>query len=47
MLKWFTVLLVMALGLGTTGWIVAQSDGSNAKKPLDLPSGGKGDDEDE
>jgi hypothetical protein len=45
--KWLTVLLVMVLALGTTGWIVAQSDGSGAKRPLDLPSGGKGDDEDE
>ncbi len=47
MLKCFSLLLVMVLALGTTGWIVAQSDGTGVKRPLDLPSGGKGDDEDE
>jgi len=47
MSKSLAVLLVMSVALGTTGWIVAQSDGTSVKRPLDLPSGGKGDDEDE
>ena len=41
------MLLVLGLGLGAAGWAVAQTDGSGAKRPLDLPSGGKGGDEDE
>jgi hypothetical protein len=40
-------LFVLAIAFGGTGWIVAQSDGDGMKRPLDLPSGGKGDDEDE
>jgi hypothetical protein len=47
MSKSLAILLVMSVALGTTGWIVAQSDGTGVKRPLDLPSGGKGDDEDE
>jgi hypothetical protein len=47
MSRLLSILLVMGVALGTTGWIVAQSDGTGVKRPLDLPSGGKGDDEDE
>jgi hypothetical protein len=39
--------LSVAISLGASGWIVAQTDGTGVKRPLDLPSGGKGDDEDE
>ena len=49
-----TISLLIALGISlglsgwiTTDWIVAQSDGSGVKRPLDLPSGGRGDGEDE
>ncbi len=41
------LVIVLGLALSGSGWIVAQSDGNGVKKPLDLPSGGKGDDEDE
>jgi len=39
--------LAAAISLGASSWVLAQSDGTSMKRPLDLPSGGKGDDEDE
>ena len=40
------IFLVLALSLGTSAWIVAQDTGE-LRRPLDLPSGGVGGDEDE
>ncbi|MCA8959913.1 MAG: hypothetical protein KDC38_05350 [Planctomycetes bacterium] len=44
------VLIVLGTIAGTCSWIVAQDGGGNGngpKRPLDLPSGGAGDDEDD
>jgi hypothetical protein len=40
------LLLVLSFIVSTTGWIVGQSD-EGARRPLDLPSGGAGDGDDE
>ena len=42
-----SILLALAVLVCTSGWIVAQSGGSELRRPLDLPSGGTGGDEDE
>ncbi|MFQ5654297.1 MAG: hypothetical protein ACE5GW_06165, partial [Planctomycetota bacterium] len=48
MVRILFLIVVLGLVLGTCGWIIAQTgDGGVAKRPLDLPSGGRGDDEDE
>ncbi|MFQ5654296.1 MAG: VWA domain-containing protein [Planctomycetota bacterium] len=50
MVRVLSLLIVLGLTLGTCGWIVAQSgdgSGSVTKRPLDLPSGGRGEEEDE
>ena len=38
---------LLSAGLTTSGWIIAQSDSSSLRRPLDLPSGGRGSDRDE
>jgi Mg-chelatase subunit ChlD len=48
MIRLLSLLVVVGMVFGVSSWIVAQSDsGAVAKRPLDLPSGGAGDDDDE
>ena len=48
MSRLLALMILCGVALGGSGWIVAQSDGDGSlKRPLDLPSGGRGDGEDE
>ena len=48
MVRLLSLLVIVGLVCGVATWIAAQSDsGGLAKRPLDLPSGGFGDDKEE
>lgn len=46
-MRTLSILIALGVLLSTSGWIVAQSGNGDLRRPLDLPSGGTGDDEDE
>ncbi len=41
------VFALISMGVGVSTWIVAQDGGTGLKRPLDLPNGGRGSDEEE
>ncbi len=45
--KFMMVSVLLSLSAGGGAWLIAASDGDPVKRPLDLPSGGKGHDEEE
>ncbi len=47
MLKFIALIAVLGLSLGSMGVALSQPAGSGLMRPLDLPSGGRGDDADE
>ena len=46
-MRTLSLLTVVAMMFGACAWITAQDGSSSLKRPLDLPSGGLGDEEDD
>jgi len=45
--KFLMVPVLLSLSAGGGAWLIAASDGNQVKRPLDLPAGGRGHDEEE